>query len=191
VAEASGRRPVRAILLVAILAVALLALLLLLVPLGGTDSPRVGGHPLLDEPAPDMELLTIDGDRVRLSDLRGQPVIVNFWATWCEPCRVEFPLMATAYAEHADDGLEILGVLHDDFADGARRFAADMGATWPIIEDPDDVAYEDFIVPGLPTSYFVDAEGIVRAFSLGGFTETGLDAQLATILPNASPVAVS
>lgn len=97
--------------------------------------------------------------------------------------------MVEAYADHADDGLEILGILHDDFPDGARRFAADMGAAWPILEDPQDIAHADYIVPGLPTSYFIDGDGIVRAFSLGGFSEEGLAAQLEAILssPSASP----
>ena len=145
----------------------------------------VGGHPLLSKAAPDIDLLTVDGEPVTLSALRGRPVRVNFWATWCPPCREEFPLMADAYAEHADDGLEILGVMHQDFADGARDFAADMGATWPILEDPQDATYGDYLVVGLPTSFFIDADGVVRAFSLGGFSEDGLAAQLETILPRA------
>jgi cytochrome c biogenesis protein CcmG, thiol:disulfide interchange protein DsbE len=143
----------------------------------------VGGHPLIGKEAPEIDLLTIDGERVTLSGLRGQPVLINFWATWCPPCREEFPLMVAAREEHADDGLEILGVMHQDFADGAREFAKDIGATWPILDDPDDVAYDDYLVAGLPTSYFVDTDGIVRAFSLGGFTEDGLAAQLKTVLP--------
>ncbi len=91
--------------------------------------------------------------------------------------------MVAAHGEHADDGFEILGVMHQDFADSAREFATDMQATWPILDDPDDVAYDDYLVAGLPTSYFVDADGIVRAFSLGGFSEAGLAAQLETVLP--------
>jgi cytochrome c biogenesis protein CcmG/thiol:disulfide interchange protein DsbE len=149
------------------------------------DPVVVGGHPLLGKVAPDIDLLTIDGEPMKLTALRGRPVLVNFWATWCPPCREEFPLMVDAYAEHADDGLEILGVMHQDFADGARGFAADMGATWPVLEDPQDAAYGDYLVVGLPTSFFIDADGIVRAFSLGGFSEDGLAAQLESILPQA------
>jgi cytochrome c biogenesis protein CcmG/thiol:disulfide interchange protein DsbE len=176
-------------------AVALLALaIVLFVPLGGSpdaepgasvDSLVVGGHPLVGRPAPEIDLLTIDGEPVKLSELRGRPVLVNFWATWCPPCREEFPLMADAYAEHKADGLEILGVMHQDFADGARAFAQETGATWPLLEDPGDTAYRDYLVAGLPTSFFVDREGVVRAFSLGGFSEDGLAAQLKTILPQA------
>ena len=180
-ADAPDRRLLRVVALIAIVAIAAIALFILFVPLGNTDR----GHPLLNKPAPDIDLLTLDGERVALSDLRGQPVLINFWATWCPPCREEFPLMVDAYAEHADAGLEILGILHYDTADGARQFAAEMGADWPILEDPESIAYADYIVPGLPTSYFVDSEGIVRAFSLGGFTEAGLASQLETILPKA------
>lgn len=172
---------------VALAAIAAIVLLLLLAPVGSTDpevdTVTVGGHPLLGEPAPEIDLVSIDGEAMTLASLKGQPVIINFWATWCPPCRAEFPLLVDTYAEHSDDDLEILGILSKDFADGARQFASDMGADWPILEDPGDVAYNEYIVPGLPTSYFVDADGIVRAFSLGGFTEDGLAAQLATILP--------
>jgi cytochrome c biogenesis protein CcmG, thiol:disulfide interchange protein DsbE len=167
--------------------IAVTTALLLAVPLAcseaGSDAVVVGGHPLVGKEAPEIDLRTIDGERVTLSGLRGRPVLINFWATWCPPCREEFPLMVSAYDEHADDGLEILGVMHQDFAAGAREFAQDMSATWPILDDPDDVAYNDYLVAGLPTSYFVDGDGIVRAFSLGGFSEDGLAAQLKTVLP--------
>jgi cytochrome c biogenesis protein CcmG/thiol:disulfide interchange protein DsbE len=190
--------------LVALLGIGAAALLglvfVLFIPLGsppatepGASPDRlvVGGHPLLGKPAPEIDLATLDGEPVQLSGLRGRPVLINFWATWCPPCREEFPLMVEAYAAHAGEGLEILGVLHDDLPDGARRFAADMGAAWPILEDPQDVAHGDYIVPGLPTSYFIDADGVVRAFSLGGFSKEGLAEQLATILPSPSATPTS
>jgi len=167
----------------------LVFLVVVFVPLGGGDGEDgttvVGGHPLLGKEAPEIDLTTLDGQRLTLSELRGRPVLVNFWATWCIPCRDEFPLMAVAYQKHAAEDLEILGVIHDDTPEGARAFAADMGATWPMLEDPDDVAWNDYTGVGMPTSFFVDAAGIVRAFSLGGFTETGLAAQLESILPAA------
>jgi cytochrome c biogenesis protein CcmG/thiol:disulfide interchange protein DsbE len=193
VPESRARPATIALALVAAVAVLALAIVFF-VPLGGSpdaepgasvDSLVVGGHPLVGKPAPEIDLLTIDGEPVKLSELRGRPVLVNFWATWCPPCREEFPLMADAYAEHKADGLEILGVMHQDFSDGARAFAKDRGATWPLLEDPGDTAYQDYLVAGLPTSFFVDREGIVRAFSLGGFSKDGLAAQLETILPEA------
>jgi cytochrome c biogenesis protein CcmG/thiol:disulfide interchange protein DsbE len=189
VPEADRRRPLRALLVVGIAIVAIVGLTLLFVPLGGsddtTDSLTVGGHPLSGKPAPEIELETFEGEPVTLSSLRGRPVLINFWASWCGPCREEFPLMVTAYEEHADSGLEILGIIHDDMVEGAQAFAADQGAAWPMLDDPDDVAWEAYRGVAMPTSFFIDAEGIVRTFSLGGFTEDGLEHQLATILPEA------
>jgi cytochrome c biogenesis protein CcmG/thiol:disulfide interchange protein DsbE len=145
----------------------------------GRDRVTVTGSPLLDQPAPDLQLETLDGHRVRLADLRGQPVIVNFWASWCEPCKEEFPLFRDAYAEHADEGLEILGVIHDDFAPSARDFARSQGATWPLLLDPDDAAYR---VLGLPSTYYIDREGIVRAVAFGPPSSGSLELQLRKVL---------
>jgi cytochrome c biogenesis protein CcmG/thiol:disulfide interchange protein DsbE len=155
----------------------------------GPSPIAVGGHPLFGKPAPEIDLETFDGERMTLSSLRGRPVLVNFWATWCIPCRDEFPLMVQTYAERADEGLEILGILHDDTVEGGRAFAADQGATWPMLYDAEDEAWDDYLGLGMPTSFFIDAEGIVRAFSLGPFSEEGLPRQLATILPEGDQAA--
>ena len=185
-ADSSLGRPGRAVLIIGVVLVALPALFLFFVPLGSdpeSGTTVVGGHPLLGEPAPEIDLETLDGGRVTLSSLQGRPVLVNFWATWCMPCREEFPLMVEAYSRHATEGLEILGVVHEDTPDGARDFAADMGAQWPMLLDSEDQAWSDYTGVGMPTSFFIDADGVVRAFSLGGFREEGLAAQLETILP--------
>jgi cytochrome c biogenesis protein CcmG, thiol:disulfide interchange protein DsbE len=171
--------------------VAVLALSSLVAGCGPADedpagSPiAVGGHPLYGKPAPEIDLETFDGERLTLSSLRGRPVIINFWATWCGPCREEFPLMVETYEARADDGLEILGVLHNDTVEGGRAFAQDEGATWPMLYDADDEAWDAYLGLGTPTSFFVDADGIVRAFSLGPFNEEGLQRQLSTIIPAA------
>lgn len=177
---------------VVVAAIALLVVVLSvpLAPAQPSASGRVvSGHPLYQQPAPEIDLVALDGRRVRLSDLRGRPVLVNFWASWCLPCRDEFPLMAEAYERHRAAGLEILGLIHDDGADPARAFAERMGATWPMLMDADDVAWDAYAGAVMPTSFFVDAEGIVQAFSIGGFVEAGLEAQLRTILPPGPSVA--
>jgi cytochrome c biogenesis protein CcmG/thiol:disulfide interchange protein DsbE len=189
VADTNSRRRTQSIGLLIVAAVLVVIGVLLFVPLGSTeqdgDSVTVGGHPLYGKPAPEIDLISLDGERVSLSSLQGRPVLVNFWATWCMPCREEFPLMVDAYAEHADAGLEILGVIHADTDDGARAFSKDLGAEWPMLADPDDAAWNAYTGVAMPTSFFVDPDGIVRAFSLGGFTEAGLTAQLGTILVEA------
>jgi cytochrome c biogenesis protein CcmG, thiol:disulfide interchange protein DsbE len=157
----------------------------------GTTGPQasvlvVGSSPLLGKPAPEIDLEGLEGERVRLSDYRGRPVIVNFWATWCTPCREEFPVLAEAREQHAAEGLEILGVVHEDTVDGARAFVADLGAEWPMPFDADREAWDAYGGVGVPTTYYVDAEGVIRAVSFGPLTEDGLAQQLATILPAAT-----
>ncbi len=152
----------------------------------GTSGAIVGGSPLLDQPAPAIALDDLDGRRVALADFLGRPVVVNIWASWCVPCRAEFPRLIGAYGAYRDRGLEILGIVHDDDASSARRFADQQGATWPMLLDVDDTVWHDYIGVGVPQSYFIDTQGIVRAFSLGPFSDAGLQAGLDTILPPSS-----
>lgn len=159
------------------------------VPLGSTaDGPDgtpivVGGSPLLNKPAPAIDLVSLDGSRVRLSDYLGRPVLINFWASWCTPCRDEFPQFVTALRDHASQGLQILGVIHDDNANAAAAFATSEHATWPLLMDPGDTIWNAYIIPvGVPATIFIDRSGVVRATSFGPVTPSGLPQQLAAIL---------
>jgi cytochrome c biogenesis protein CcmG, thiol:disulfide interchange protein DsbE len=177
-------RPLRLVGLAALAVVAVAAIVVVaFVPLTGPDPVVVRSSPLLDRSAPEIDLSGLDGERVRLSDHLGRPVVVNFWASWCVPCRDEFPLLVAAREAHAAEGLEILGVVHDDFEESARAFAAEQGAAWPMPVDSERVAWEAYGAVGVPTTYFVDPEGVIRAVSFGPFTEAGLAQQLGTILP--------
>jgi cytochrome c biogenesis protein CcmG/thiol:disulfide interchange protein DsbE len=148
-----------------------------------TPSIVVGRNPLLDKAAPAISLPTLDGSgTVNLSDYAGRPVIVNFWASWCVPCRQEFPLFKEARTEHAADGLEILGVVHLDSADSAQQFATDQGATWPLLMDADNTAWRAYGQLLVPTTYYIDRDGIVRAVSYGPPPSGTLEEQLAKIL---------
>ncbi|MEA2622620.1 MAG: cytochrome c biosis protein CcmG, thiol:disulfide interchange protein DsbE [Chloroflexota bacterium] len=148
----------------------------------GGDGGAILGSPLLDKPAPDFQLARLDGTLVRLSGYRGRPVIVNFWASWCIPCRDEFPEFVAARAQHAQDGLEILGIVHLDGADAAAGFARERGADWPLLLDPKDEAWKAYQGIGVPSTYFIDREGVVRATSLGPVSAAALPIQLAKIL---------
>jgi cytochrome c biogenesis protein CcmG/thiol:disulfide interchange protein DsbE len=163
------------------------------VPLGGTRpaaspgaSPiRIGGSPLVDKPAPPIELTDVDGNAVSLADYAGRPVIVNFWASWCVPCREEFPIFVEGREAYAEQGLEILGVIYKDSAASARAFAVDQGAEWPLLEDPGQEVYDAYIGTGVPISVFIDGEGIVRSVSYGPLSDAGFADQVGLILPGA------
>ena len=134
------------------------------------------------QPAPPLAGETLDGRRFDLGDLRGRPVIVNFWASWCVPCREEFPLLAAALRAHADDGLAIVGVLFKDEPEPARRFVAAEGVDWPTLLDPDGRLADAYRVVAPPQSYFVDRSGVIRSIQIGELLESDLERQLPAIL---------
>ncbi len=121
------------------------------------------GWPKIDAPSPPFTLSDLNGKQVSLSDFKGKVVLLNFWATWCGPCRVEMPAMEALYREMQSQGLEILAVSVD--AQGAvvtRPFQEAMGLSFPILHDPD---YEVGLAYGartLPISYVIDTKGIIR-----------------------------
>ncbi|HSL98342.1 MAG TPA: TlpA disulfide reductase family protein [Candidatus Deferrimicrobiaceae bacterium] len=133
---------------------------------------------------PDVVGTTLDGTAFDLASLRGRPVIVNFWGPSCVPCREEFPLFRSKLAEHAPDGLAVVGILMFDAPEPARDFIAQMGATWPTLDDPDGAIRRAYRVLARPQSYFVDANGILRAIQVGAVSEADFERQYATIAPS-------
>ena len=110
--------------------------------------------------APDFELTSLDGKRVKLSDYRGKAVLLNFWATWCSPCKVEMPWFVDLQKKYGNDGLVVLGVAMDD-SDSAKiaQFASEMGVNYPVLLGTDKVSEEYGNVEFLPTSFYIDREG--------------------------------
>lgn len=135
-------------------------------------------------PAPQFALSDLDGNPVRLSDLRGRPVIVNFWASWCGPCVEEFPLLEAAAAAHEQDGLVIVGIVFRDNSEAARAFMSRMGVTWAAAMDPGEVIADTFGIHGPPETFFIDAEGVVRGRQIGQLTAADLERQLALAFVN-------
>jgi cytochrome c biogenesis protein CcmG/thiol:disulfide interchange protein DsbE len=131
--------------------------------------------------APDISAVGIDGKPVRLAELRGRPVIVNFWASWCVPCRQEMPLLRDELANHASDGLAIVGVIFKDSTDPAREFAESFGATWPSATDPDGAIARAYRVVAPPQSYFIDRAGVLRSIQIGEILQSDFDRQYPAI----------
>jgi cytochrome c biogenesis protein CcmG, thiol:disulfide interchange protein DsbE len=120
---------------------------------------------------------------VDLASLRGKPVVVNFWASWCVPCRSEFPVIRDAAAAHAKDGLVVIGVLYKDDAASAKAFVESFGATWPSLPDADGSIAAAYRVVAPPQTYFIDARGILQAIQIGQMEASDFASQYAKIAP--------
>ncbi len=137
--------------------------------------------PLQGALAPNFSLTGIDGQTHRLGQLSGNPVLINFWATWCEPCRLEMPAIQTRYQRYADQGLEVLAVDFDEPKDDVVAFGESLGLTFPLLLDPAGKVQTLYQVRGYPTSFFVDRRGRVQVVQIGVMTEGQLDRNLAAI----------
>ena len=120
--------------------------------------------------APEFALQDAQGQTVRLSELRGRPVLVNLWASWCAPCKAEMPAMQKVYEAYAAQGFTILAVntTFQDTQENAISFAESRMLTFPLLFDVDGSVSQQYQVRAMPTSFFVDQEGIIRRAVFGG-----------------------
>jgi cytochrome c biogenesis protein CcmG, thiol:disulfide interchange protein DsbE len=120
--------------------------------------------------APDFELETPSGETVKLSDLRGQAVLVNLWATWCPPCRAEMQTIETVYNDYRDQGFTVLAVnmTNQDDPAAVLPFVNAQGLTFPILLDKTGEVGKAYQMKSLPSSYFIDREGIISEVIIGG-----------------------
>ncbi len=157
-----------------------LSMLLLWVPNGTAQNPTRGAA------APDIDLPTLTGGRVKLSSLKGHPVVVTFWGTWCPPCREEFPELVAAQKKHRDSGLVILAVNQRDqelSTKAVEDFVKEFDVDFAVALDTRGRARRSFRLVGLPTMVFVDAAGIIQGVHPGPITAAEFDNGLAAILP--------
>jgi len=131
---------------------------------GGIPAPQPGFL------APDFELVDAEGKTYRLSELRGRPVLINFWASWCGPCRQEMPAMERIFRQYQSQGFLILAInsTHQDSQANALAFGEQLQLSFPILFDDNGEVYQKYQVRALPTSFFVTADGIIQEMIVGG-----------------------
>jgi peroxiredoxin len=124
--------------------------------------------------APDFQLKSLNGKQVRLSDFRGKAVLLNFWATWCAPCKIEMPWFVDLQKQYAAQGLQVIGVAMDDSGEEAiAKFAKEMGVNYPVLIGKESVGDAYGGVEFLPTTFFIDRRGKIvdRVFGLVGHSD--------------------
>ncbi len=134
------------------------------------------------KPAHDFTLKDLNGNDVKLSSFKGKAVIINFWATWCHPCREEIPDLQKGYDENKDKGLVILGVNIKENESKVSKFTKDYKMTYPILLDIDGTTSDAYRVFGIPMSFFIDRNGLVKDSFIGMLTKEEISKKLAMIL---------
>ena len=145
----------------------------------------LASSPLIGKQAPDFTLPTLDGEEVSLSQFGGQPVLINFWASWCLPCQEEMPEFVRSYEAHKAEGLMILGLnlTYSDSLPDVESFASEFNITFPVLLDKDGaVAEKLYHIPGLPTSIFVNEDGTIERIQVGVMTSKQVDQYVEEIL---------
>ena len=128
----------------------------------GTVVPAAvrNGGPRVGDPAPAFTITTLDGKTVNLADYRGKPVVLNFWASWCNPCRREFPRFRDALTAHPGTFV-MLGVDYKDIASDARDFARSQHATWPMLDDSANAVSAAYGIRAVPQTFFIRRDGTI------------------------------
>jgi peroxiredoxin len=181
------RNAIVIVVVVAAVALMLFAGVRMARPKAGTVKPKAVGKN--GSVAPDFELRSLDGKQVRLSDYRGKAVLLNFWATWCAPCKIEMPWFVDLQKQYAPQGLQVIGVAMDDSGDEAiGKFAKEMGVNYPVLIGKEAVGDAYGGVEFLPTTFIIDRQGKVvdRVFGLVGRSEFEDNVKKA-LGPGASP----
>lgn len=173
----AGRRWIRWAIPLAVLPV------LILLGYGFRTDPRAIPSPLIGKPAAPFSLTTFDGTPISLAGLRGRVVVLNFWASWCQPaCYEEAPALERGWQAYKDRGLMMVGVNIQDKEEPAKRFLAQFGHTFPNAPDPAGRVSVDYGVYGVPETFFVDQAGRVRFKHVGAVSDATIKKHVETLL---------
>ena len=143
------------------------------------DAQPSSQFPAVGEPLADFSLPGLDGQPVRLSDYAGRPVLLNFWASWCPPCREETPYLNAFYQQHQSEGFIILAVNAGESRDVAASAAEYWGMEFPVLVDKSYTLTDRLMITSYPTSILIGRDGRVKAIHAGGFSSDQLEAELA------------
>jgi cytochrome c biogenesis protein CcmG, thiol:disulfide interchange protein DsbE len=149
-------------------------------PTPGLEEVAEANSAKVGQVAPDFELETLDGGTLRLSDYRGRPVVLNFWASWCTPCRKEFPMFRETVADK-DGAFAMIGVDTGDVRDDARQFVREQRANWPNGFDAGNHVARGYGVDPLPQTFFIRADGTIASHVIRGLDQRELDRELKKI----------
>ena len=138
---------------------------------------------LSNEVAPDFKVQGLDGKLYRLSDFRGKPIVLNFWASWCDPCRAEMPLLNDTYKKQMRNDLVVLALNLSENVQTVKGFAKEYKLAFPILLDNDSAIADQYGIDPIPTSFFVNREGVIENVHIGELDQETLELNLQKIMP--------
>ena len=147
----------------------LTAILVILLALGSMATSCQSEAPQVGKRAPDFQLNTLDGQSVSLGDLKGKPVLLNFWATWCGPCRIEMPFLQQIYDEWRGRGLVLLAINISESPSQIAEFMQNQGLSFPVLLDSGGEIAQKYNIQYIPSTFFIDKDGIIQDMKVGSF----------------------
>jgi cytochrome c biogenesis protein CcmG/thiol:disulfide interchange protein DsbE len=164
--------------LAALVAGLLVIAVMSIIAVGFTRDPARIESPLVGRSAPEFRLISLDRESIDLANLRGRPVVLNFWASWCIPCRDEAPLLRAAQERYGTRSVAFIGIVYQDSASSAQAFVDRYGIAYPSLLDPDGRTALDYGVYGIPETYFIATDGTIRAKQIGQLDAASLERQI-------------
>ncbi len=144
----------------------------------------IGYTPQKEKPAPDFQLKTLDGQVVTLSQFRGKPVLLNFWASWCQPCREEMPYLQQIYNKYKDRGLVFYAIDIGETPETINNFFKENSLFMPVLLDTDKSVGQSYGITGIPETFLIDKNGIIRKKQIGAYPNSeAIENDLKLIMP--------